>query len=385
MRQRSLTFLAALALLLVSAVPDPALAQDKKQGKKADKPQFGELIEVTEVFLDVLATDKKGNIVHGLGKEDFVVLEEGEEMPITSVDFYTTRYNDESSPVDAVSAEELTGETAGDFTEVPASRYFILFFEDQKRNNTASNRLLRQQMDAGRRAHDWVRDGLQGSDWVAVLSYDVKLEIHQDFTQSVPDLIAGIAAATTGKKRDEPLRSERQREIAQAPLSLLANLPDGNALRDETVTIYDALRLVGEATRPIVGRKNVLLFTIGFGDFRGNYTEPDERYYPQMERALNDNNVAVYPIDLFPPGTRHPQSNFLNQLATDTGGEYFFNFVNFITPLQEIAEETTGYYLLSYRSEHPAGETGYRTVEVKAKEKKVQVRARRGYEFGIGE
>ena len=109
----------------------------------------------------------------------------------------------------------------------------------------------------------------------------------------------------------------------------------------------------------------------------------DPRYYPPMEEALNDHNVAVYTIDLNPLGSTHLQAQFLNQLANDTGGYYYEDSVSFLTPLRRISKENSGYYLLSYQSEHPASEAGFQKVEVKARDKAVKVRARKGYRYGV--
>ena len=59
---------------------------------------FEDLVEVTEVLLDVLATDRSGDVVTGLGKDDFVVTENGEPVAITGVSFYSTRYGSEDEP-----------------------------------------------------------------------------------------------------------------------------------------------------------------------------------------------------------------------------------------------------------------------------------------------
>ena len=124
--------------------------------------------------------------------------------------------------------------------------------------------------------------------------------------------------------------------------------------------------MLAEAAGTITGRKNLLLFSNGFGRINtfGQY-QPDQRYYPEMVHGLNDNNVAVYPIDLVPAGTEHTLTDAMNQLASDTGGRYFYNFTNFITPLNQVAEENSGYYLLSYPAEKPTGETGFQEVQVK--------------------
>ena len=166
--------------------------------------------------------------------------------------------------------------------------------------------------------------------------------------------------------------------------SLLRHLPQGKALSRQTRTLYDGLRLTAEASAFIVARKNLLLFSVGFGelDSFSPIPEVDRKLYPPMEQALNDHNVAVYPIDLTPVEVRHLQGVLLTELARDTGGRYQRNFISFLAPLQLISKENVGYYLISYQSEHPASEAGYQTVEVGVVNPKIQIRARRGYRFG---
>jgi VWFA-related protein len=366
---RSATLACAVALCLAPAlVAQPAQSdQDQPQG------QFEGRVDVNEVLLDVLVTDRQGNVIVGLDKSDFKVSEDGKPVELTGVTFYSNRRLVESS--EALARRGVTAD------QVPEDRYFVLFFEDQKSTATDAPELLTSQLDAGRRAREWVRKGLLANDWVAVVSYDAKLKVHQDFTRDRAALQQAIGDAIKGKDTDGNWPSRIQEGSGA---SLLASLPRGNDLRKETGTIYDAVRLLAEASGKVRGRKNLLLFTNGFAgkiNTFGQY-EPDQRYYPEMSRALNDNNVAVYPIDLTPVGTEHTLSNFMNALAIDTGGRYFYNFTNFITPLKQIADENSGYYLLSYRSEKPAGEKGFQEVRVQTTNPEFRIRARKGYEFG---
>ena len=50
--------------------------------------------------------------------------------------------------------------------------------------------------------------------------------------------------------------------------------------------------------------------------------------------------------------------------------------MRFTTPLEKIAETMSGYYLIAYRSAHPAGKAGYQRVKVKVANKEFKVRAR---------
>lgn len=243
--------------------------------------------------------------------------------------------------------------------------------------------MVRRQLDAGRRAKQWVERELLPNDWVAVASYDHKLKLQVDFTKDRQTITRAIDEAMKGR---DPEQNWPSRSASATGPALLDDLPQGNALRQETLRIYDAVRVLAEAAGEIRGRKNLVFFTTGFGQINnvGQYLQ-DPRYYPPMMQALNDNNVAAYMIDLTPLQVRHTMSDAMNQLAEETGGEYFFNFTNFATPLGQIAEENNGYYLLAYRSGHPAGESGFQKVRVRTKNPQFEVKAREGYVYGSGD
>jgi VWFA-related protein len=359
---------AILRTVLVSALGGvPGLAQaTPSQGPEA----FGEKIEVREVLLDALVTDSRGDVIVGLGKDDFDVRENGRPIEINGVTFYSNRRLIEGS--EALAKKGVRSD------QVPEDRYFILFFEDQRSHAADVPALLGQEVESGRRARAWVQTVLP-NDYVAVVAWDFKLRVLSDFTSDHQALADAVEAAVKGT---DPERSWPSRVPASGP-SLLAGLPQGNALRDKTATIYDALDQVALAAGKITGRKNMVLFSTGFGRLNGfgHYIE-DARYYRPMVQALNTANVAVYTLDLMPIGSRHTMSDALNGLASDTGGRYYYDVVNFIVPLKGIAKENSGYYLLSYTARHPAGTSGFQDVDVRMKNPDFKVRARRGYLYG---
>jgi VWFA-related protein len=355
----------------IGGVAEPALAQ----GSPQETPRFGEKIEVQEVLLDALVTDAKGNVIVGLGKSDFAVRENGKPVDLTGVTFYSNRRLVAGSPQLARKGVSLD--------QIPEDRYFILFWNDQKANAADAPVLLTQQVDSGRRAKEWVDREVLPNDWVAVASYDVKLKVHQDFTHDHRLLTAAIDDAVKGKDTENNWPS-RVPAPGSGP-SLLAGLPRGNELRDRTGTIYDGLKALARAASNIPARKNLVQFGIGFGwitpgPFR--QYQPDPRYYEPTVQALNTADVAVYTIDMWPAGTiDHTMADSLNQLAADTGGRYLFNFTNFTSALEQVSKENNGYYLLSYRSEHPAGSKGFQAVEVKTVNPEFRVKARKGYSY----
>jgi VWFA-related protein len=368
--------LTALAVVLLLA--SPVLAQQAGKSDRADQPRAGfeGRVEVSEVLLDVLVTDKDGRVIVGLQPKDFVVEENGKPVDITDVTFYSNSVLQENQEHMATpSAAKL------DVDRIPVDRYFILFFHDQRLETTRIVQANRQQLEAARKARRWVREEMLPTDWVAVVSYDVKLNVHQDFTHDKAALLRALEDAPISKDRkggNWPSRIEETDRPALRPY-----LPEGKRLSRKTRNIYEGLEVLARAAGHIPARKNLLFFSRGFGEINdfGIY-EPDPRYYYDMVETLNENNIAVYAIDTTPPEVSHTLENALNSVANDTGGKYYFNFTNFITPLRQVADENTGYYLLAYKATHPAGESGYQKVQVKTTNPSFKVRAREGYLYG---
>lgn len=391
-RAPRLAALLALPLLALAAAgelagarqtPPPAAPEAPPAQPPPGEPpagEFGEELVVTEVFLDVLALDRKGEVVPGLGPEDFVIRRDGRPVEITSATFYTTRYQD----LERSGAQPPREGAAAAPQQVPAARYLIFFFHDQTGAVERPGELTRSRLEAARYARQWVREEMQPADWIAVLRFDYDLTVHADFTQDQAALDAAIEEAVVGKEPEAMRPSVRRRQAQSGGPSLFRELPDSFRMNRATEHPYDAVRLVAEASGSIIGRKNLLLFSLGFGQLDSAFRSPDSRYYPGMEEALNANNVAVYPIDLAGGSVDTPQTAFLSQLADDTGGELFKTFHSFLTPLRKVSEQTTGYYLLSFRAEHPAGESGYQRIEVEARPPGVRVRSRQGYRYGPG-
>lgn len=367
---KRLALIAALFAVVQQPAHRPLRAQDTAPA------QFGENVTVSEVLLDVLVTDRDGNVIVGLGKDDFIVEEGGNPalpVPVTGLTFYSNRR--------FLGSPEEARSRGLDTAAIPEERLLIFMFEDQREANAEAVGVLSRQLDAGRQLKEWLRKGMLPGDWAAVLSYDRSLHVHQDFTHDRAALERAVDTAATGS---EPTGRFPSRRVASAEgPSLLAGLPQGELLAKASPRIYDGLTLLAKASAPIRGRKNLIFFTRGVGKISsfGQY-KPDDANYLPMQQALNAANVAVYPVDIIPTGSTHLMADGMNQIAADTGGRYLFNFTTFTTPLQQIASDTSGYYLLSFRATHPNGAHGFQKVTVKTRNPEFRVRARQGYGFG---
>ena len=367
MRAHGLQILVVVLTCTISLSPPLVSAQDDPQ------ESFSEELYVTEVLLDVLVTDKSGQVIIGLGEDDFVVEEDGEPVEVTGVTFYSSR-----QLLGSKDALERYGMTVD---EVAEDRYFIIFFQQQRRASGEVPGLMARQKEAARDLESWIATDLQAHDLVAVVTYETRLEVVQDFTRNIAALQDAVRRASDGQGGDQNWPS-RQPALEKGP-SLSRGLPTGKDLRKKTGDIYKGLQLLAQAAGPIRGRKNLIFIGRGIGETNSfGVWQPDTRYYRPTIETLNNNNVAVYPLDLMPLGTRHTLENSLSALATDSGGTFTRQFTSFTTPLRQITKENGGYYLLSYQSRRESDKAGYQKVRVKTRNPELQVRARQGYLFG---
>jgi VWFA-related protein len=367
------TRLLPLALSLLSAPLPPALAQGEAPPPAG---QFEERIEVGEALLDALVTDRRGNVVLGLGPGDFRVTVDGRPAEVTAATFYSNRRF-----LDAAGNKPPgLGEPAA-----PDRRYFVLFFDDQRTEAHENPPLLSRQLEAGRAAERWLREELLPNDLVAVAGFTSRLELHQDFTNDLDALVRAVGRASRGSNAPAAWPSRAPAGAAGEVPALAAALPAGDQLRDRAPEIHQALTVLAEASAGIPARKNLVLFTTGFGDVdRLGFYQPDTRYDRALVEALNAANLAVYAVDLVPTGTRHPFENFFSRIAGLTGGTAFLDVVQFGVPLARVARETNGYYLVAVRLRGTEAAAGYRRVEVAVANPELEVRTRSGLRFGSG-
>ena len=93
-------------------------------------PHAGETIEVSIVNIDTVVTDKHGNRVRGLGKDDFEIYENGVRQPVTNFAEYASEGKASSAGI--VTAPAASGEAAARTKPLPPPaqpRTIIVFVE----------------------------------------------------------------------------------------------------------------------------------------------------------------------------------------------------------------------------------------------------------------
>ena len=245
-------------------------------------------------------------------------------------------------PGQAIQVEDIL-DSAGALAPV-AQRAFLLVFDYPLGG-------LRQEEEVTAAVQSWISSELQPADLVAVASYyGSALQVQQDFTADRDVLASSVADAVKGRPRES---------VPPPPgtPSLLARLPQGEELRGRTTSFYGVLQVLAEASDGAVGRKDLLVFSKGFGRsqpgplgsdtivaapdfglaerlpaFSGSsesvlvekYLADRELYEPTLQ-ALKLHEVSLYPVDLATDyRDTFPLAGVMSQLAGATGGRYLY-------------------------------------------------------------
>jgi VWFA-related protein len=341
-----------ISLLFVAAVT--ASAQQTEP--------FKANVDVNLVLLDAVVTDARGNQILGLGKDDFVVKENGVPQNIESVDYFTTRK--------LINAPEKAAPF--NVERVHDERYLIIFFDKPLGlRMTDPTRIARYEL--GR----YLDEHMHPEDRIAVVGHDVRLKVYCDFTNDRKTLQRALDDAVKyGRGMTSPSDAP-----ASGP-SILRNISIDRMI-NQTGTQYEALDVLGDAVRPIRARKDLILFSAGIvapdEEINGDMIVNTSRYFEPAVHSLNRANVTIYAINLLDANVDAPEyvHQNLGRLANETNGDYYRFHTSFVAPLKQIEKRTVGYYMITYHPQQP--KRGYQPVEVSLKNPEFRVHARAGY------
>jgi VWFA-related protein len=408
-RKSLLRRLTCAAALLIPVIATTAVSQ-------TEAPKFTSRAEL--VLVPAVVTDKSGNHISNLSKDDFVVLEDGKPQKVATFEELKTtaeRVQHSSAPAGHFSNVLETGSgpkrlviVAIDVVNTP-----ILL---QSNARMELLKFLAKSVDPGEPT------GLVmiGRDGLTVL---------HDFTGD-PAVLAEALRRLTGVN---PSLAERQ-AASQAPppgdalaeaLRKLAHMENEDKARieafDQRTAILATLagfQQIAAAVAGIPGRKALLWVGAGF-PFSISQTETAPSLgsvrdsYEQTWRLLNQAQVAVYPIDVREltnfkfhgadePGTKHlpwepagddPYSDILlredkeqqeilttlQNFADATGGRAFFDSNDLQRGFREAVNDNSSYYMLGYYLKRQGKKPGWHKLQVRVQRGGVQVRARNAF------
>ncbi len=403
-RISTVLFLFCFTLLSLSlALPQK---QEKTQELKHD-------LTVTLKLVQVYVTDKKGNPVLDLKKEDFIIHDNGKMKPITEFEIHILAL----PSIEEKIQPEIIPETKLPAPRELMSRKFFLLFDFAYNN-------ARGILKAKKAALHFIDTQLQPSDEVGLLSYSAikSLTLHEYLTTDHTKVrkVAESFGLRDIRGRAENLEELYWRDITgDNPLDaskrggvyqkgperlwltseeLSPEFKRFQAKQDSTVHATHFVQKMedfAKALRYIPGYKHIILFSSGV-PYSLMYGIHQTRHrwdtgnkllqlrYEDMLKELAASNSTVYILDTEDMGTMIAVNSrlrggfTLQTLASSTGGKYFGDINSFEEHLEKIQNLTGCYYVLGYYIDEK-WDGKYHKLKVKVNRPGCEVHAQKGY------
>ncbi|MEM8932373.1 MAG: VWA domain-containing protein [Acidobacteriota bacterium] len=418
------TFVSILVMLAVSWLSVGIAAADEidatAQNGGIDLATV-ENINVNVVNVEVYVTDKKGNRITGLTKDDFVLTVDDEPVAITN--FYVVEdgspQTEQPELLQPVESEPELPSRQPEVVERPEDQklHLIVYIDNFNLRPFSRNRVIRA-------TRQFLRANLRPGDEVMLVSYDRSLKVRHPFTKD-PELIASALYELediTGHRVHADSERQDMLDFIYNEERLEYYAASGR-IRQYAESIYndmaftlDALRDQVDTLAGLPGRKAVLYVSDGLAMRSGEdlfYAVADRwkdqssvlmdaqrfdmsRRFRSLTHQANTNRVTFYTIDAAglrtytymdasnatPGGGAQIDSiHFSNMqaplfyIAQETGGFAVTNTNNFLPGLEKMANDFGTYYSLGFVS--AANESGrYHEIDVELKEDRRDVRLR---------
>jgi VWFA-related protein len=376
------------------------------QPPQSQQPTFK--VQVDYVEVDVVVTDRQGNLVRDLKKEDFQVLEDGKAQTISvfaMVDIPVERPDRPLFTADPIEPDVRTNEHPFD------GRVYVMVVDDL---HTRFGRTPRVKIAA----KQFIERRLGANDLMAVVHTAGDTRANQEFTNNKRLLLAAVDRSS-GRKLDSATANRtteyyRTRDMRQSGEPI--NDPDDQERAHNARMSLDTLRNVAEWFGSVRGRRKSILFVSEGIDYdihdiipQTGSTHTGASMVLDSTRdaiaAATRSNVAIYGIDprgltnlgdesieiqSFPDDTSvgigagslqnelRLSQDSLRTLSEQTGGFAVVNSNDFASAYQRIVEDNSSYYVLAYYP--PDARPGrYHKIDVKVTRPNLAVRARRGH------
>lgn len=354
-----------------------AVTRDRSQ---ADQAPIQHRVSVTLKLVQVYVTDAKGAPMTDLGRDDFVLYDNGKLQAITDFEKHAL---DAPAPASTEIATAAPAPVPNSAAAPLLNRKFI-FLVDYVRNTHEGV------MKAKSAALEFLDTKVRPDDEVALftLSGLSGLTLHQYLTTDHAKVRTAFKKLRelTGGNVNVPASHELMgMELITAQIFG----PHGGHAGPSARNLFEEIAEWAKALRGIPGQKNIILFTMGFGKDVVRRGNPDNPLFEMMAKALASANAPVFTVDTTPqepPGravdAKLPSGtlseNSLAHLSRTTGGT-FLGAVNYHAKIAEVIQDATAsYYVLGYVV--PAAWDGkFHDIKVEVGRPGAKVHAQSGY------
>src|SRR6266403_734886 len=395
---KALSMFTAAGLLVQAAAP--AMAQQTGQAESR--------IQVTSelVLVNVVAHDKKGNLVRDLKKGDFTLFEDGKRQEISTFDFENV---DELATAGAAEATVSgaaepgallrSAKKAAPSLDARDRRLILLFFDF----SAMDPEQIERSVDAAKK---FVDTKMQTADLIAVVSLATNMRVDLDFTDDRTKLLAALTAYNSGQGQGFENGSTGSAEgAAETSGAFSADDTDFNTFSADRKLL--ALQSLMQALGKLPQKKSLIYFSNGITQTGAD----NQSALRAATAAAVKANVSIYSMDIrglqaFPPGgeaqsaSLHGQSAYsgaavlndlngnagsqetLATLSSDTGGKAFFDSNDFGGVFSQVQKDSSAYYVLGFTSNNPLKDGKFRRLKVQVNRPDLKLDFRSGYYAG---
>jgi len=376
--------------------------------------------ETILIQVPIVVTDKSGNHLHGLTKDDFHVLENGKEQKLSTFEEIVT--TNTKLPVVKHEPGEFSNLTLSE--QEPRTVTVIALdtvntpFLDQAYGRHELVKYLSSSLNSGQVLALMIITS-RGLQIVQGLTGDSAqlMQVLKKASGEIPAMhgiaIDAQADASTGNIPDAPAVSPGGDPSA----AIDAFVERGDAIysqfqqQNAIETTMNAFLGIAWSLSGIPGRKSLIWATGGFPFAISNPAAVPGGYlsslYERTMAALTEAQISVYPVDVrgltvsspmgdasqsrvrTGPGLAQQISNrswlqqssidTLNEFADMTGGKAFYNTNDLASSFKRAADDASSYYLVGYYLDKSNNHAGWRQLKVKVDKKDTEVRARKGF------
>jgi VWFA-related protein len=402
--------------------------------EKDDVPDLKFRLRTELVLIPTVVTDKFGNHITGLKKEDFTVLENGAGQKITT-------FEEISSTPDRFSRPEVPNEFTNSMAEAPSSRRITLIILDVLNTRFADQASAREEL------LKYLTQSVDAREPTALYTLDrTGIHVIHDFTTDPRILVAALhevngdpdqlvdspndsggsaAGGSPGGSSQSAAGGHISKDSVHKEASNIkgmmqeaeANLRSFEQRLAIEYTL-EAMQQIAQSVGGFPGRKSLIWASSGFpftvsGSMgiapAGRDTLAD--VLPLYERTwdlLNNAQISLYPVDIKGlrvvglPSASHSGGNSMHNpakgnsfshatsrqmdvqstfqtFASMTGGRAYYNSNDLIKGFRDAVRDSSQYYMLGYYLDHSNTKAGWRKLSVKVSRDHIEVRARDGF------
>jgi VWFA-related protein len=411
--KRTLTLLFGLALAL-------PLAAQKKAPAEPELPKLVENIDIRIIDVDVVVTDKRGNFVPGLTKDDFEILENG--VPKAISNFYEV----EGARAKGLTAGEVGGQVQPDapapVDQEEMKRRIVFYIDNLSLAPFNRNRVFAQMKE-------FLKTVMRPGDEAMLATYNRSMKVRVPFTrdpaqiESMLDTLARETGLGLANRSERKSTEDRVRDATSLQEAISTARTYASSVEHDLRTSVASINALMSTLAGVEGKKVLVLTSEGFPMQPGREmfqfvddiareknwqgtgsTVLEAMHYDATDliqsvaKTANANDITLYTIhaaglagnnemsaenarpvsQLVVQAALQNSTESMHMMAQMTGGLASVNTNNFADAFKRIERDLEAYYSLGYRAGTERVDR-QRYLQVRVKNKDYRVRARQTF------